>query len=316
MLKLAEEIMEGRRLTEAEDLSFFETVELEQLRKGADRIREHFFGNKIHLCTIINGRAGRCSEDCKFCAQSAHNHTNCEEYDVLDGETVLADCRKRQEAGIHAYSIVTAGRRVQGEALDKLEGIYRSLRENCDIDLCASLGFVSKEALVRLKQAGVTNYHCNLETSRNYFPNICTTHSFDDKIEEIRLAQSVGFHVCSGGIIGMGESFWDRIDMALELSGLGIHSIPINSLMPIKGTPLQDVTPLTTEEILRTVAMFRYVNPEAWIRIAAGRSYFPDGGRELFRSGANATITGDMLTTVGNKTAQDREMFAEMGFCM
>lgn len=314
MKTLAEEIINGRRLGRDADLSIFAAAELNDLCEGADKIREALCGSAVHLCTIINGRSGRCSEDCKFCAQSAYNHTGCDTYEMLDKETVLEDCKKREDAGVNSYSIVTAGKAVEGKELDKLVEIYKELKENCGISLCASNGFLTKEAFIRLKEAGVSTYHCNIETSKANFHNICTTHSYEDKIEEIKLAKSVGLKVCSGGIIGMGESFDDRIDMAVSLSELGVLSIPINILIPIKGTPLGDLEPLSKDEILRTVAMFRFINPTAYIRIAAGRNYFEDGGRILFKSGANAAITGDMLTTIGNNTSQDIEMFREMGF--
>ena len=314
MKNLAKEIINGKRLGRNDDLSFFETTDLADLCEGADEIRAALCGNHVDLCTIINGRAGRCGENCKFCAQSAHNHTDCDNYAMLDADVVLADCKEREAEGVHAYSIVTAGRTVEGEELDKLVGIYEKLNEECNISLCASHGFLTKEAFKRIKDAGVKMYHCNIETSKRNFPNICTTHSYDDKIEEIKLAQEAGFTICSGGIIGMGETFEDRIDMAVSLSELGVDSIPINALMPIKGTPLGDLPRLTEDEILRCVAMFRYINPPAYIRIAAGRSYFADGGTRLFKSGANATITGNMLTTVGNNTEQDFAMLKGMGF--
>jgi biotin synthase len=314
MRKLAEEIIHGRRLTREDDLTAFEHADLEELAQGADAIREAFHKNHVDLCTIINGRAGRCSENCKFCAQSSHNHTGCEKHAMLDADSILKDCKEREAAGVHAYSIVTAGRTVEGADLDQLVDTYRKLRENCRIHLCASHGLLTYEAFLRLKDAGVERYHCNIETSRRNFPNICTTHTYEDKIREIQLAQKAGLTVCSGGIIGMGETWEDRLDMAVSLAELKVDSIPINALMPIKGTPLETQPLLTEDEIVRTVAMFRYINPEAYIRMAAGRSYFKDGGRRLFRSGVNATITGDMLTTVGNNTAQDMKMLSDMGF--
>ncbi len=312
--QLAKEIIAGRRLTRDEDLSFFEEVDLEQLAIGANAIREALCNNHVDLCTIINGRGGRCSENCKFCAQSAHNHTGCEEHGMLEPEVVLEDCKKREAAGVHAYSIVTAGRTVEGEELDTLVDTYALLHKECNIRLCASHGLISEEAFTRLKAAGVEMYHANIETSKRNFPNICTTHTYEDKIREIKLAKAAGMTVCSGGIIGMGETWQDRLDMAVSLAELEIESIPINALIPVKGTPLGDLTPLTEDEIIRTVAMFRYINPTAYIRMAAGRNYFKDGGRRLFQSGVNATITGDMLTTVGNNTKQDMEMLQDMGF--
>lgn len=312
---LAQEIIAGRRLGRQEDLSFLITAKLENLTAGANAVCQALGKNHVDLCTIINCRAGRCGEDCKFCAQSAHNHTGCETHGMLPPQQVLADCQKRAAEGVHAYSIVTAGRTVEGPELDTLVETYALLHERCpQLRLCASHGLVSAQAFARLKAAGVTMYHENLETSRRNFPNICTTHTYEDKVREIRMAQQAGLSVCSGGIIGMGETWADRIDMALSLAELQVESIPINALIPVKGTPLGDLPPLTEEEILRTVAIFRLINPTAYIRMAAGRSYFSDGGAKLFRAGANATITGNMLTTVGNNTQQDIDMLKAMGF--
>lgn len=312
--KLADEIINGKRLTREDDLSFFETADIDELSDGANEIRVKLNNNHVDLCTIINGRAGGCSENCKFCAQSAHSKTDCDRHGIVDPLEVLEDCKKREAAGVHAYSIVTAGRTVEGRDLDTLVETYHLLHENCNLRLCASHGLISPEAMKRFREAGVTMYHANIETSRRNFPNICTTHTYEDKINEIRIAKEAGMSVCSGGIIGMGESFDDRIDMAVSLSELKIDSIPINALIPVAGTPFAKLPPLTEDEIIRTVAMFRYINPTAYIRMAAGRNYFADGGRRLFKSGVNATITGDMLTTVGNNTKQDMEMLEEMGF--
>lgn len=315
VLKLADEIIAGKRLSREEDLSFFLKADLKELSQGANKIREALCKNHVDLCTIINGRAGRCSENCKFCAQSSFHHTSCEQYDMLDAEVVLEDCKKREAAGVHAYSVVTAGRHVTGKDLEKLVSIYDTLAKECpSMRLCGSSGLLSEEALIKLKDAGCSMYHENIETSKRYFPNICTTHTYEDKIAVIKLAKKVGMTVCSGGIIGMGETWEDRIDMAVSLSELEITSIPINALIPVKGTAFETLTPLTEDEIIRTVALFRYINPTAYIRMAAGRNYFKDGGRRLFTSGVNATITGDMLTTVGNNTAQDRAMLKDMGF--
>ena len=317
MLNLADEIIKGRRLTENDDLERFLTCNLDELCAGAEKIRKSLCGDKIDLCTIINGRGGRCSENCKFCAQSSHHHTNCDVYGFLDTDTLLAGCSKAAAYGVDRYSIVTAGRTLEGKDLEQALEAYRAMHEAYpDMVLCASHGLMKAEDLERLKEVGVTNYHANLETSQRYFPEICTTHTYEDKLAEIRAAKEAGLSVCSGGILGMGETWQDRFDMALLLAALEIPSIPLNFLIPIKGTPLGEIPPLSPEDILRIVAIFRYINPTAYIRIAAGRNYFADGGRDLFLSGANATITGDMLTTVGNNTTQDREMFNDMGFCL
>ncbi len=316
VLKLADEIIAGKRLTRENDLHYFADANLNDLCKGADNIRQALCGNHIDLCAIINGRSGRCSENCKFCAQSAHHHTGVEEYDFLDKKTLVEDCKKHAEKGIHRYSIVTAGRTLTGKDLEKACEVYKEMHESCNIKLCASHGLLTREAFLALKASGVEMYHENIETSKRNFPNICTTHRYEDKIEGIRLAHEAGLTVCSGGIIGMGETFEDRVDMALSLSELSVESIPLNALIPIKGTALEGLSKLSEAEILRTVAMFRYLNPTAYIRLAAGRNLMEDSGKKAFLSGANATITGDMLTTSGNNINQDKEMLTSMGFTL
>jgi len=314
MEKLAEEIIAGKRLTRNYNLEFLLTTNLKELCSGANKIREKLCGEKVDLCTIINGRSGRCSENCKFCAQSAHHNTEIKEYVFLDPHVILEDCKKNEANGVHRYSIVTAGRSLTGADFDKAIEAYKKMHKECEINLCASHGFLTEEEFIRLKEAGVTMYHENIETSKENFHNICTTHSYEDKIKEIKLAQKVGLNVCSGGIIGMGETWEDRIDMAISLSELGVMSIPINVLMPIKGTPFGNLERIADEDILRTIAIFRYLNPTAYIRMAAGRSYFSDGGMQIFQSGANATITGDMLTTIGTNIEQDKIMLTKLGF--
>jgi biotin synthase len=314
MIKLADEIIGGRRIKRGEELDYFITSDIEQLCNGADKIRSHFCGDHVDLCSIINGRSGKCSENCKFCAQSAHNCTGIEEYPFLDCDTILAECRHNEERGVHRFSIVTAGRTLSDEDFENAVTAYSLLDRECNIALCGSHGLLTQEQFVRLRETGVTRYHCNIETSRRNFPNICTTHTYDDKIECIRRAQEAGFEVCSGGIIGMGETWADRLDMAISLAELNVKSIPINALMPIKGTPFENVPRLTEADILRTVAFFRYIVPEADIRLAAGRNLMKDCGAKAFLSGANSTITGDMLTTSGNDINGDAAMLKGMGF--
>lgn len=312
----AEEIIKGRRLTQGEDVSFLLTEDLETLCQGADSIRKALCGKHAQLCSIINGRSGRCPENCKFCAQSACWKTRIEEYPFLEPDAILSDCRFHEAKKVRRYSIVTAGRALSGQEFETALTAYRAMAENCRIGLCASFGLLSEENFFRLKEAGVTRYHANIETSRRNFPNICTTHTFEDKLEVIRRAKSARLDVCSGGIIGMGETWEDRIDMAFTLSGLNILSIPLNVLRPIPGTPLEHQQSLPEEDILRTIAIFRYLNPEAQIRLAAGRNAMADSGRRAFCSGANAAITGDMLTTSGNGIDEDQKMLAEMEFSL
>lgn len=314
VIKLAEDIIGGYRIKRSDDTGFFITADLEQLCSGADMIRKHFKGDHVDLCSIINGRSGKCSENCKFCAQSAHHCTGIEEYPFLDEEKILAECLHNEEKGVHRFSIVTAGRTLSDEDFEKAVSAYKLLDSRSKMELCASHGLLTQEQFNRLHSAGVRRYHANIETSRRNFPNICTTHTYEDKLECIRRAQKAGFEVCSGGIIGMGENWEDRIDMAVSLSELGVKSIPINALMPIKGTPLENTERITAEDILRTVAIFRYIVPEADIRLAAGRNLMENCGAKAFLSGADATITGDMLTTSGNDIQGDVEMLHSMGF--
>lgn len=203
---LAQEIMNGRRLTREDDLTFFLRCDLDELCQGADRIREAFIGDKVDLCSIINGRSGRCPEDCKYCAQSAHHHTSCEVYDFLPEEEIVNACKMHESEGVDRFSIVTAGRALTGREFDQAVHAFETMHRECKIDLCASMGFLSAEQLHRLHEAGVTSYHHNIETSRRYFPHICTTHTYDMKIETLKKVKAEGMCACSGGIIGMGET--------------------------------------------------------------------------------------------------------------
>lgn len=313
-IRIAEEIINGRRLNREDDLAFFMEEDLDSLCRGADEIRRRLRGDRADLCSIINGRSGRCGEDCKFCAQSSCHNAKINEYPFLEPEEILEDCRRHERQGVGRYSVVTAGRALNGREMALALRAYRSMKENCKIELCASHGLLSQEDFYRLAEAGISRYHANIETSRRNFPNICTTHTYDDKLEVIRRARNAGLAVCSGGIIGMGETWEDRVDMAFSLYEMEIKSIPINILQPIPGTPFGTLPPLSEEEILRTIAMFRYINPDAEVRLAAGRNSMEHSGKKVFTAGANAAITGDMLTTSGNNIADDMAMLTSMGF--
>ena len=311
--KLTQEILCGRRIKREDDLSLFLEAPLEALEEGAHELQQHFCGKHIDLCTIINARSGHCSEDCKYCAQSAHHKTGVEEYPFLAPEEIIANARANEEAGVNRFSIVTSGRALSGKEFDAALDCYRAMREKLTIDLCAAHGIPKPEQFRALRAAGVTRYHHNIETSRRFFPQICTSHTYDDRIRTIHLAQEEGLSVCSGGIIGMGETWEDRLDMAVSLAELGIESIPINSLMAIPGTPLEGRVPLTSDEILRTIAFFRFINPTANIRLGAGRKLIEENGRPAFLYGASASITGNMLTTSGTTIAEDLALLQQLG---
>ena len=311
---VADRIMAGYRL-QKDDAIVQEmlTLPLEDLQREAGRLQKHFCGNHVDFCTIINARSGRCGENCKYCAQAACHHTDCEEYGFLSKEEIMKVAKADQDAGANRFSLVTSGRALTGKDFEKALDTYQEMHKTLTIDLCASHGILSQEQFHRLVQTGVTSYHHNIETSRRYFPQICTSHTYDDRIRTIKAAQAEGLCVCSGGIIGMGETWQDRLDMAFELQGLGIESIPINALMPIPGTGMEGRPSLPPEDILRTIAIFRFINPTANIRLAAGRKLLPDNGKSALLTGASASITGNMLTTSGTTIAEDMEMLAELG---
>ena len=308
-------IKEDYRITRDNlDKELLLTADLEEMLDCAGKLQKHFCGNLVDFCSIINGRSGRCSEDCKYCAQAACNHTGIDEYGFLPKDKIFAAAKANQDAGVNRFAIVTAGRALKGKDFDKAIEAYKEMNAKLKIQLCASMGFIDAEQFRRLKEAGVTSYHHNIETSRRNFPNICTTHTFEDKIRTIKIAQKEGMCVCSGGIIGMGETWDDRIDMALTLAELDIQSIPLNALMPIKGTPLQDTPQITAEDVARTVAVFRFINPTANIRLGAGRGILPKSGETVIGRGASASITGNMLTTaVAATISSDMEMLKRLG---
>lgn len=312
--QLEKEIIQGRRLKREDDLSFFLDTDLKILCESANNIREKLCGEKVELCSIINGVSGKCSEDCKFCAQSSHYKTEINKYSFLDSNTIIDDCEKHASKGVHRYSIVTAGRNLKPDDLKSACSAYEKMNKKCNINLCASHGLLSESDFVSLKKAGVTMYHANIETSKRHFPNVCSTHTYDDKIKTINLARKIGFKICSGCILGIGEDFQDRINMAISLSELKVESIPINALVPIKSTPYENFKTISEEDLLRTIAMFRFINPTSKIRLAAGRNLMKESGKKAFLSGVNATITGDLLTTSGNNIEEDKKMLKDLGF--
>ena len=288
--------------------------DLEELCESADELRRHFCGDSFDLCTIINGKSGKCSENCKYCAQSSFYKTAVEEYPLLESTNIQKDAIYNHEKGILRYSIVTSGKCLSDDELDKICESYSSIGKNCSVSLCASHGLLTLEQFKKLKASGVNRYHNNLETSRRNFPNICTTHTYDDKIAAIKNAQKAGLDVCSGGIMGLGETMEDRIDMVMDIQALGIKSVPVNILNPIEGTPYEHLPVLTVDEVRRIVSIFRFIMPSGAIRLAGGRGLLHDKGRSVFMSGANAAISGDMLTTSGISIDEDMSILKELGF--
>lgn len=235
-------------------------------------------------------------------------------YPLLSPKEILQAAEANAANGILRFSIVTSGKRLSDKEVEQVCDSFRKIQETCSISLCASMGLLTEKQFGMLKSAGVVRYHNNLETSRRFFPEICTTHTYEDKIQAIQDAQAAGLTVCSGGIIGLGETMEDRIDMALTLRELHIRSVPINVLNPIPGTPLEHNTPLKEEVVCRTAALFRFLLPDAILRMAGGRGLMGDQGRRVFQSGANGAITQNMLTTGGVTVHEDKILAEELGF--
>ena len=299
----------GGYLITREEALFLYKEDLGDLTRYADMIRDHFCGNQFDMCTIINGKSGLCSENCKFCAQSSHYNTGSKVYSLLSEEEILADAKKNADQGVMRYSIVTAGRSLSDGEVDRMCQIIRRIKEEVHISVCVSFGLLKEDQFRRLKEAGAERVHNNLEASENFFPSVCTSHSFSDKVQAIRAAQ-----VCSGGIMGLGEGIEDRIDMALSLRDLGIESIPVNMLNPIPGTPMEKYESLDEKEMQRIIAVYRFILPKAFIRLAGGRGLMSDKGKACFMSGANAAISGDMLTTAGITVDKDKKLLEELDY--
>ena len=308
--KRAIEHGEGASVEEA--LALAEHCSTDELCDAADRVRQHWCGNHIDTCSIVNARSGRCSEDCKWCAQSRHHHTGINEYDIIDEKELMDAAMANQKAGVKRFSLVTSGRRVSD--IDRFCTMYRNLQQATSLRLCASMGLLSREALQKLYDAGVRRYHCNLETGSSYFPELCTTHTHADKLRTIADARAVGMQVCVGGIIGMGETLRQRLELAWEANTAGACSIPVNVLQPIKGTALENTPLISEDEIMRSVALFRLIAPKVTLRFAGGRARLSDSAtRRILRGGMNGALVGDMLTTIGNGMADDFRMFKELG---
>lgn len=312
--KALEQVLSGENLAFDQAMALVQQSEPTELFQAADELRRKLHNNRLDLCSIVNAKSGKCSEDCKFCAQSSHYDVEVASYEVVDRDKAVFLAKENEQHGVQRFSLVTAGRTVAEQNLEEFKTIYRQLQEETHLSLCASMGFLTREKALRLKEMGVTRYHCNLETSRSYFPKVCSTHTWDEKVVTIKIAQNAGLDVCSGGIIGMGESLAQRLELAFELRELNILSIPLNILTPIKDTPFAKLKPLSVAEVLTCVAMFRFINPLAIIRLAGGRNLLGDEQHRCFAAGANGSIVGNYLTTIGNSLAEDIAMFRSLGF--
>ncbi len=311
---LEKKIEEGYRPDYDEALSLMRSLSLEDLCALAHALRLRYQGKRVDMCSIMNARSGKCGEDCKWCSQSRFHHTDIEVYPLVDAESALREAVHNASKGVSRFSLVTSGRTLSPADTERICAIYRRIGSECPIKLCASLGLLNREQLFQLKESGVTRYHCNLETAPSYFPQVCTTHTIEEKLQTIEWAREAGLEICSGGIIGMGESEEQRVEFALAIRRTGAVSIPVNILNPIPGTRLAGMPPLKDEEVIRAVAMIRILNPEASVRLAGGRSRIKAVEPELFRCGISGSIVGDLLTTTGSDIDTDKAMFLRLGF--
>lgn len=311
-----------KKAIDSGDLSFDDVLDLCEsavkhpflLMAHATEIRERFKGNRINICSIVNAKSGRCPEDCKFCAQSVHYQTEAHVYPLIEAGAIIEEARRAKDNGAHFFGIVTSGTAIENDK-EWLE-IYQAVRGINDLGIrpCASLGMLDRQRACSLKKAGLFRYHHNLETARTFFDNICTTHNYDEDIETNRLAKEAGLSICTGGIIGLGETMEQRIELALTVREIGADSVPINILNPIPGTPFSDNTPLSPLEILLTIALFRFILPGKDIRLCGGkeknlRQLLPLG----IVAGSNALMTGNYLTTTGREPKDDIDMLIDLG---
>ncbi len=296
-------------------LSRIEGDDIFELLASANMVRERFRGKKVDLCSIVNAKSGACPEDCSFCAQSSHSKTtNAKVYPLLDKDEIVRAAHSAKGNGARRFCIVTSGRRPSGKELERICDYITEIRE-IGLSPCVTLGIIGISELKRLKDAGLERYHHNLETSEAFFKEICTTHTYREKVETIESARSLGLSVCSGGIFGMGESWEDRIEMAIALRDIGVDSVPINFFTPIAGTPLAEKMGLLEPiEALKIIAIYRLIMPDREIRVCGGRpSTLRDLNSYVFIAGADGLLIGNYLTTPGREPSEDIQMIKDLG---
>jgi biotin synthase len=313
--RLVERVLGGGELTGDEALRLAEgDSPLEELAAGALMLREAYAGRTVEFCSIVNARSGRCPNDCTFCAQSAGYETGAPVHGLLDAGEIVAAARDAAACGASRFSVVTSGRALGDADFERACEAVAAVAALGTVGACASLGLLTAERARRLKAAGLTRYHHNLETSERFYPQVCTTQPYAAKLETLRAARASGLEVCSGGIFGLGESWADRIDIAMALRGLNVASVPVNFLVPIAGTPLEAEPMLPAEEALRIIAVLRFLLPRTSVRICGGReAVLGERQDEIFSTGADAAMIGNYLTTLGRPPEDDLAMADALG---
>lgn len=312
--KIKQMALAGHGCDKATALRLLEQYSFVELCQVATEVRTKFFGNKVKLCMIINAKSGVCDMDCSFCSQSSHNKAEAPTYPFLRSCELAERFRHIDGNNAHNCGVVTSGGKLASGDIDKFIDAVNEVRSNVSYDICGSLGRLSGEELTRLKAAGINRYHHNLETSEGYYPSICTSQQWQSRLETVKAAIAMGMKVCSGGLFGLGESWSDRIDLALALGNLEVDSIPINFLYPHAGTPLGSSQLLSPEEALRIIAIYRLILPKRTLRICGGRAaVLGERQSEIFAAGANAIMTGDYLTTSGQMPESDKKMIENLG---
>ncbi|MDO9529448.1 MAG: biotin synthase BioB [Syntrophales bacterium] len=318
IITITEKIMEdaGNSISyeEACELSVLPVDDTIDLIMCANKIRNKYKKNSVFTCSIINAKSGFCPENCAFCAQSAHHKTEIETYPLLSEEELVDNALRMYEAGATKYSMVTSGTMLTDEEIKTISRAASNIKEKTDLMICASLGMLTEPMARRLKEGGITTYHHNLETARSYFDQICTTHDYDEDIQTVKFAQSTGLKACSGGILGLGETWEQRIELAFTLKELDVDIVPINFLNPVAGTRMESMPLLSPMEALKCIALFRFINPGKDITICGGREVtLQDYQSWTFMAGANGLMIGNYLTTQGRNAEMDTNMIQEMG---
>ncbi|PKL52013.1 MAG: biotin synthase BioB [Nitrospira bacterium HGW-Nitrospira-1] len=313
--KLEKKVLDNGEIS-GQDALFITTLDGQDvfdLFASANRIREHFRGNTVDLCAIINAKSGACPEDCSYCAQSARSAAEIKTFRLVEKETVLEKAKEAKNGRARRFCIVTSGKKASAKDLSKIAEMVSSVRE-LGLLPCATLGLLSKNELVLLKNSGLERYHNNLETSERFFSEICTTHTYQDKIKTIKEVKSSGLSLCSGGIFGLGETWEDRIDMAFALRDIGPDSVPINFLTPVKGTRLGMNMILDPFDALKIISLYRFILPDKEIRVCGGRiQTLGELHSFIFLAGADSLLTGNYLTTLGRNYEDDLRLINQCG---